>query len=287
MSWIVYCCMKAWLPTTKIQIQSVNLLGKLTRVQVKRCQLGFQQWKKSKFHGKKLQNWQKLICMWVRAEQKIRNQKRHSKSSGCGRQPFFPSLEKDIHDEFKTKRREGKVVKQWWFNTRMLQIVKVLHVEIVLKTKQPEAETSLVYDVLIRVIIKESASWTSDERKRHGINMWSVKMFYSLFVDSWNKGNKRRESRESRLQSIRSFVFRLLSKVWSSSSQENTHCPESPRAAEKHNNEIPFKDLARAKKRKLRWLWHCNHGPFVLDDHELWFNWSKGGLVLERLIRFR
>ena len=39
---------------------------------------------------------------------------------------------------------------------------------------------------------KESASWTSDERKRNGINvwsMWSVKKFYSLFVDTWNKGN--------------------------------------------------------------------------------------------------
>ena len=68
----------------------------------------------------------------------------------------------------------------------------MLHVEIVLKTKQPEAETSLVYDVLIRVIKKESASWTSDEKKKNGINiwsMWSVKMSYGLFVDSWNKGN--------------------------------------------------------------------------------------------------
>ena len=68
----------------------------------------------------------------------------------------------------------------------------MLHVEIVLKTKQPEAETSLVYDVFIRVIRKESASWTSDERKRNEINMWSmwsVKTFYGLFVDSWNKGN--------------------------------------------------------------------------------------------------
>ena len=34
----------------------------------------------------------------------------------------------------------------------------MLRVEIVPKTKQPEAETSLVYDVLIRVIKKESAS---------------------------------------------------------------------------------------------------------------------------------
>ena len=32
----------------------------------------------------------------------------------------------------------------------------VLHVEIVLKTKQPEAETSLVYDVFIRVIKKRA-----------------------------------------------------------------------------------------------------------------------------------
>ena len=62
--------------------------------------------------------------MWVRAEQKIRNQKPRSKSSGRGRQPFFPSLEKDLHAEFKTIRREDKIVKRWWFNTRMIQLMK-------------------------------------------------------------------------------------------------------------------------------------------------------------------
>ena len=66
----------------------------------------------------------KQIRMWVRAEQKIRNQNPHSKSSGRRRQPFFPSLEKDLHDEFKTMRREGKIVKRWWFNIRMIQLVK-------------------------------------------------------------------------------------------------------------------------------------------------------------------
>ena len=34
--------------------------------------------------------------------------------------------------------------------------VFLLHVEIVLNTKQPEAETSLVYDVFIRVIKKRA-----------------------------------------------------------------------------------------------------------------------------------
>ena len=47
----------------------------------------------------------------------------------------------------------------------------MLHVEIVLKAKQPEAETSLVYDVFIRVIKKESASRTrtteKEERNKH------------------------------------------------------------------------------------------------------------------------
>ena len=63
----------------------------------------------------------------------------------------------------------------------------MLHVEIALKTKQPEAETSLVYDVLIRVIKKERELNESRKRKKNGINMWSmwsVKMFYGLFVDS-------------------------------------------------------------------------------------------------------
>ena len=36
------------------------------------------------------------------------------------------------------------------------RLVLMLHVEIVLKAKQPEAETSLVYDVFIRGIRKES-----------------------------------------------------------------------------------------------------------------------------------
>ena len=63
----------------------------------------------------------------------------------------------------------------------------MLHVEIALKTKQPEAETSLVYDVLIRVIKKERELNESRKRKKNGINMWSmwsVKMFYGLFVGS-------------------------------------------------------------------------------------------------------
>ena len=42
--------------------------------------------------------------------------------------------------------------------TEKHHLVPSLHVEIVLKTKQPEAETSVVYDVLTRVIKKESAS---------------------------------------------------------------------------------------------------------------------------------
>ena len=47
----------------------------------------------------------------------------------------------------------------------------MLHVEIALKTKQPEAETSLVYDVLIRVIKKERELNESRKRKENGINM--------------------------------------------------------------------------------------------------------------------
>ena len=41
----------------------------------------------------------------------------------------------------------------------------MLHVEIVLKTKQPEAETSLVYDVLIRVIKKRARAELGREKK--------------------------------------------------------------------------------------------------------------------------
>ena len=54
---IVYCCMKAWLPTRKIQIQSGNLLGKLTvESSSSTLSAGFSTMEKSKFDGKKLQN---------------------------------------------------------------------------------------------------------------------------------------------------------------------------------------------------------------------------------------
>ena len=42
----------------------------------------------------------------------------------------------------------------------------MLHAEIVLKAKQPEAETSLVYDVFIRVIKKRERKQNEDENQR-------------------------------------------------------------------------------------------------------------------------
>ena len=48
----------------------------------------------------------------------------------------------------------------------------MLHVEIVLRTKQPEAETSLVYDVFIRVIKKRTrAERATREKKKNEINV--------------------------------------------------------------------------------------------------------------------
>ena len=47
-----------------------------------------------------------------------------------------------------------------------LWILQMLHVEIVLKTKQPEAETSLVYGVFIRVIRKERELNERREKKK-------------------------------------------------------------------------------------------------------------------------
>ena len=48
----------------------------------------------------------------------------------------------------------------------------MLHVEIVLKAKQPEAETSLVYEVFIRVIKKrETREQRETREKENEINM--------------------------------------------------------------------------------------------------------------------
>ena len=43
----------------------------------------------------------------------------------------------------------------------------MLHIEIVLKAKQPEAETSLVYDVFIRVIRKASKKKNKKKHVKH------------------------------------------------------------------------------------------------------------------------
>ena len=52
----------------------------------------------------------------------------------------------------------------------------MLHVEIVLKTKQPEAETSLVYDVFIRVIKKRArAERVMREKKKRNKRVKHVK----------------------------------------------------------------------------------------------------------------
>ena len=64
------------------------------------------------------------VRTWIRAEEKIRKQKPHSKASGRGCQAFFPSIEKKLHEEFKTMRKDGKIVKQWWFNNCVKQLLK-------------------------------------------------------------------------------------------------------------------------------------------------------------------
>ena len=47
----------------------------------------------------------------------------------------------------------------------------MLHIEIVLNTKQPEAETSLVYDVFIRVIKKRARAERAMREKETKINV--------------------------------------------------------------------------------------------------------------------
>ena len=49
--------------------------------------------------------------------------------------------------------------------------VYLLHVEIVLKTKQPEAEKSIVYDVFIRVIKKRARAERVTREKETKINV--------------------------------------------------------------------------------------------------------------------
>ena len=66
----------------------------------------------------------KMVRMWIRMEEKIRKQKPHSEASGRGCQALFPSIEQKLYEEFKTMRKDGKIVNQWWFNNRVKQLLK-------------------------------------------------------------------------------------------------------------------------------------------------------------------
>ena len=71
----------------------------------------------------------KSIRTWIRAEEKIRDQTAKSKASGRGRKARFPNIEKKLYDEFKTMRKEGKIVKHWWFQKRVMQLIKDANIE--------------------------------------------------------------------------------------------------------------------------------------------------------------
>ena len=54
-----------------------------------------------------------MARMLTRAEEKIGKHKPHSEASGRGRQALFPSIVKKLHEEFKTTRKDGKIVERW------------------------------------------------------------------------------------------------------------------------------------------------------------------------------
>ena len=84
----------------------------------------FKNGKKVNLTARNFQIDKKMVRTWIRAEEKIRKQKPHSKTSGRGRQALFPSTQKKLHEEFKTMRKDGKIVKRWWFNTCVKQLLK-------------------------------------------------------------------------------------------------------------------------------------------------------------------
>lgn len=68
----------------------------------------------------------KQVRQWTRNEEKIRKQKRKSKSSRSSN-PKYPLLEKRLQEEFRERRTQGKIVKKWWFISRARQILSELH----------------------------------------------------------------------------------------------------------------------------------------------------------------
>ena len=93
-----------------------------------------------------------MVRTWIRAEEKIRKQKPHSKASGRGRPALFPSIEKKLHEELKTMRKDDKVVKRWWFNNRVKQLLK--------EQDQSEADN-----------FKASDHWFSAFCRRYGVSL--------------------------------------------------------------------------------------------------------------------
>lgn len=68
----------------------------------------------------------KQVRQWIRNEEKIRKQKRKSKSVR-GRKAKYPLLEKKLLEEFSERRSQGKIVKKWWFISRAKKLLKELN----------------------------------------------------------------------------------------------------------------------------------------------------------------
>jgi transposase-like protein len=71
----------------------------------------------------------KQVRQWIKNEEKIRKQKRKSKTVR-GRKEMYPLFEKKLFEEFSERRAQGKIVKKWWFISRAKKLLNELHPDI-------------------------------------------------------------------------------------------------------------------------------------------------------------
>ena len=65
----------------------------------------------------------KQVRNWLKKEVNIIGQKKKSKAQRFGK-VRYPELEKKLYDEFIEKRKEGRIIKKWWFVARARQIAR-------------------------------------------------------------------------------------------------------------------------------------------------------------------
>ena len=70
---------------------------------------------------------------WIQNEDKIQSSSRGSRKVGCGRAPFWPDMEDELHRQYRKVVEKRQKVKSYWFETMSKKLMAEMHPEVEFK----------------------------------------------------------------------------------------------------------------------------------------------------------